>query len=340
MVTGPIVVPLTHSPTARQTIEYAAEHAGDAPLHLVYLISGDIETPEGKDELADGESLLELAKAWIEETHEIQAMDITTQLLGRGEYLHTASRYAEILAQYCEQHGIDSVIVDPNYRANTLETLDQSNRDFFSNSGLTVITPSREIIREEHVGTGRSPAKLLSLFVVSYGFYLLLGDPFYWFDIITGAAVAGIVALTLGNFTWSRDPVFPDSIFRTIRFALYIPYLIFEIIKANLIISTVILRPSLPIDPKLTRVDMKVGSGLPLLALANSITLTPGTLTVRGNDQRLIVHTLLPAARKDLFAGSLERAVRFVFYGRQYASVPSPEERGDATIIDDIGDTE
>ena len=340
MISGPIIVPLTHSQTARQTVEYAVELAGESPVHIVYLLGGHTDTPEGQDELADGEDLLDLATAWIGESIGEESPTIVTNVLGQDHYPHTAKGYATILTKYSEEHGIEDVVYDPNYRIETIESLATPIRERLEESGLRVHSPSRDIIRDEHVTTGRSPAKIYSLFVVSYGFYLLLGDPLYWFDILTGAAVAGIVAITLGNLTWSRDPTFPGSIIRTIRFGLYVPYLIVEIVKANLIISTVILRPSLPIDPKLTRVDTKVGSGLPLLALANSITLTPGTLTVRGNDQRLIIHTLLPAARKDLFGGSLERAVRFVFYGKRYAALPSPEERGDAVILDEVGESE
>ena len=69
--------------------------------------------------------------------------------------------------------------------------------------------------------------------------------------------------------------------------------------------------------------------------LANSITLTPCTQTVRADDQELYVHSLVPFAREGLFDGALERWVRFVFYGREAARFPTPRERGDTEILQD-----
>jgi multicomponent Na+:H+ antiporter subunit E len=111
------------------------------------------------------------------------------------------------------------------------------------------------------------------------------------------------------------------------RRVLYVPYLLWEIAKANLAIAYVVLHPSLPIDPEMVEFDAAVWSALAVTTLANSITLTPGTLTVDVTQRHFTVHTLTPSSREDLFAGSLERAVRLVFYGRSIARIPSPIER-------------
>jgi len=177
--------------------------------------------------------------------------------------------------------------------------------------------------------------RLFATFLLSYGFYLVLGDPTYWFDLLTGAAVAGIVAVSLARVTFTVPLDRVQSPLRiVVRFTIYIPYLLWEIVKANLAVSAVI-RPSMPIEPTLTRVNSRVRSGLPLLlALANSITLTPGTLTVRATNQQLLVHTLIPTARDDLFDGGRERAsdsIRLLRSG--FGGDPPPRERGDAEIV-------
>ena len=130
-----------------------------------------------------------------------------------------------------------------------------------------------------------------------------------------------------------HDPTLADSPKRMLRGVLYVPYLLYEIIVSNLVVARVILDPSVEIDPRMTTVRAFVGSGFPLTMLANSITLTPGTLTVKADDQTLYVHSLLPFAREGLFDGSLERWVRFVFYGREAARFPSPRDRGDAEVL-------
>lgn len=331
MVAEGVLVPIADTRTARRTIDVAVSMADGGAIHLVYATPGDEETPEGERQHEQGGDLLERARAWV---HEDGATEVETALLGAGEYLFGPDDYARVFGEYADDHALDRIVIDPEYWEDTFGPMLASFERALATTGLAVTTAQVTRPARHHRVAGRwSPAKVGSLFLVSYAFYLLLGDPFYWFDIVTGAAVAGIVAILLGNVTWSRDPTYPGSIVRTVRFAIYIPYLLWEIIKANIVISTVILRPSMPIDPRMTRMSAKVGGGLPLLSLANSITLTPGTLTVRGNDQRLIVHTLLADAREDLFDGRLERAVRFVFYGRERAGIPSPRERGDVEVL-------
>jgi multicomponent Na+:H+ antiporter subunit E len=66
---------------------------------------------------------------------------------------------------------------------------------------------------------------------------------------------------------------------------------------------------------------------MPVTTLANSITLTPGTLTIDVARQHFLVHALIPGAEDDLLEGTLERLVRFVFYGRESARIATPRER-------------
>jgi len=68
--------------------------------------------------------------------------------------------------------------------------------------------------------------------------------------------------------------------------------------------------------------------GLPVTSLANSITLTPGTVTVDVRERHFHVHALTQSARDGIYEGGLERAIRFVFFGRAAARIPSPRERG------------
>lgn len=330
-----LLVPVSDTSTCRQTVEYAVRQAGSGSVHLVAVVSGDTEVPEGKQERDYARTFLNRAEAWAQEDAASTDIDIELGIVGEQEYLFGPDSIAKVLGEYARANELQGVVVDPEYWPDVVGPMRSSFEQTLDEQGLEVyVAPVSRPARHERLGGRGSPTKIASLFGISLVFYLILGDPFYWFDLITGVAVAAVVALLLGNVTFARQPRFPQSIYRNARFAVYIPYLLFEIIKANLVIATVILHPRLPIDPKLTRVNTKVEGGLPLLALANSITLTPGTLTVEGNDQRLVVHTLLADAREDLFDGRLERAVRFVFYGRSHARIASPRERGDTEIIE------
>lgn len=113
-----------------------------------------------------------------------------------------------------------------------------------------------------------------------------------------------------------------------------------ELLTANVDVAYRVLAPSMPIEPAVVEVPLRVQSDLAITTIANSITLTPGTLTVRVEGRSLTVHTLMPGAREDLFDGGLERGVRFVFYGRQAMAIGSPRERDETEVLQppDAGD--
>ncbi|ELY83009.1 monovalent cation/H+ antiporter subunit E [Natrinema gari] len=334
-----LLVPLSDTVTVRQTVGYAVqsglEAADSLECHLVVAMPYDADVPQSDRYSDDADGLLSRAQNWAEEDAGGADVTIETTTLGADEYLFGPRDYAESFDAYADEHGIDRVVLDPEYQpgvtAQMLQPLERElDRIGLAYDEAPVDRPAR---RGRLNGGPEGFDRQFATFLISYGFYLLLGDPSYWFDLVTGAAVAGIVAISLAQVTFTVPPDRVQSPLRVVRFALYIPYLLWEIVKANIAVSAVILRPSMPIEPTLTRVNSRVRSGLPLTALANSITLTPGTLTVRANNQQLLVHTLIPGARDDLFDGGLERGIRFVFYGRKSAAIASPRERDDAEIV-------
>lgn len=90
----------------------------------------------------------------------------------------------------------------------------------------------------------------------------------------------------------------------------YWPWLFWEILKSAWSVTKVILNPALPISPTMTvvRASQKTAAGI--ATYANSITLTPGTITtaVRGND--LIIHALVAGGADDLEGGGMDARVR------------------------------
>jgi multicomponent Na+:H+ antiporter subunit E len=333
-----LLVPLSDTVTVRQTVGYAVEsgleNADALECHLVVAMPYDADVPESGRHREDAEGLLSRARNWVEEDAGGADVTIETATLGADEYLFGPRDYADVFDAYADAHGIDRVVLDPEYQPGVTARILQPLERELDRIGLAYDeAPVERSTRRGRLAGSEDFDRLFATFVISYGFYLVLGDPTYWFDLLTGAAVAGIVSVSLAQVTFSVPLDRVQSPIRVVRFALYIPYLLWEIVKANVAVSAVILRPSMPIEPTLTRVNSRVRSGLPLTALANSITLTPGTLTVRATDQQLLVHTLIPGAREDLFDGGLERAIRFVFYGRESAAIPSPRERDDAEIV-------
>jgi multicomponent Na+:H+ antiporter subunit E len=279
------------------------------------------------------EELLSQIEVWVREDLGLEdgdelPLEVVTAIVGKREYLFSPSDYSRVITNYARAHSIERIVLDPEYDPAGSTPLLAPLATELSRAGLDVEqAPVERPTRRSRLGSVLRPGKFFATFVISLGFYLLLGDPFYWFDLLTGTASALLTAGVLSRVTFDRDPTFRRAIPQLGRFALYAPYLLWEIIKANVQLAYVILHPSLPIDPSVVEYDGAVWGSLPTTTLANSITLTPGTLTIDVVEEHFYVHALIPDARDGLLQGSLERAVRFVFYGRAAMRIPSPYER-------------
>ena len=89
----------------------------------------------------------------------------------------------------------------------------------------------------------------------------------------------------------------------------FLPWLAWEIIKANIDVARIILTPRLPISPVLFKVKASQKTEVGMVAYANSITLTPGTVTVDvdGASSEFTVHAITVAAADELERGRMDR---------------------------------
>ncbi len=101
--------------------------------------------------------------------------------------------------------------------------------------------------------------------------------------------------------------------FAAFGIALYLPWLLREIFRANVEVIRACLRADLDINPALVKVKTKSDSDLAKTLFANSITLTPGTVTIEVEPNRLLVHALYEdAAGPMAFAEMDERSCRAI----------------------------
>ena len=89
----------------------------------------------------------------------------------------------------------------------------------------------------------------------------------------------------------------------------YFPWLIVEIAKSAWAVTKIILHPRLPISPTMTVVRASQRTTVGVATYANSITLTPGTITVGVDGNELTVHALVREGALDLEAGGMDRRV-------------------------------
>ena len=130
--------------------------------------------------------------------------------------------------------------------------------------------------------------KLLSALVVLFAFWLALSFNVQPAFLVVGALLTALVAV----ITLSRQPCYEWMLnpLRLLYLLLYVPYFVYYCVKANLDVAYRVLHPDVPIKPGIVKVTTELKSDLAKTFLANSITLTPGTLTVDMVGQDLYVH--------------------------------------------------
>ncbi|MDE2836166.1 MAG: Na+/H+ antiporter subunit E [Chloroflexota bacterium] len=139
--------------------------------------------------------------------------------------------------------------------------------------------------------------------------------------LVVGAVVAVLgTALTHWLFAGDQDPRFMHVPYPFLWFVrgffrslLYIPWLLWEILVSNLHVAYLVLHPRLPVEPNLVGFDTSLQSETAQVLLAQSITLTPGTVTVDVTDGRFIVHCLSNKSRQGMEEGSIQRKVAGIF---------------------------
>lgn len=94
-----------------------------------------------------------------------------------------------------------------------------------------------------------------------------------------------------------------------LRAVVYWAWLAKEIVKANIDVARRILDPKLPISPTLVRVKTSQKSELGQVIYANSITLTPGTVSILVSEGSILVHAVARELAADLETGEMDRRV-------------------------------
>jgi multicomponent Na+:H+ antiporter subunit E len=127
------------------------------------------------------------------------------------------------------------------------------------------------------------------LFVTLFFFWVLLNGSLAIDVLIIGAIAAFVIAFFFrSNLAWfSELRLTPKALFTTVA---YILYYIKELVKSNVNVASIVLSPDLPLNPGIVKVRTKLKTSMGRMLLVNSITLTPGTLTVDMDGEWLYIH--------------------------------------------------
>ena len=149
--------------------------------------------------------------------------------------------------------------------------------------------------------------RALSLFLLLFAFWLLLSGHYdLWFMGLgfISSASAVLLARRMGIVDAEGLPL--DLVPGLLRYA---PWLFGTVIRANVDVARRILHPRLPITPTVIRVPAEQRTAPGRVSYANSITLTPGTISLEVSDDEIEVHALSVDAAEDLQSGEMGRRV-------------------------------
>jgi multicomponent Na+:H+ antiporter subunit E len=147
----------------------------------------------------------------------------------------------------------------------------------------------------------------LSSALVLFVFWLLLSGYFTLFLVSVGALTAiGIVLLAHRMNVIDHEG---HPIHLSWRVLAYWPWLIKEIAKSAWEVSRIIVNHALPISPTLVRAKTSQKTPVGVVTYANSITLTPGTISVDVKQDEILVHALTRDGAEGLLEGEMDRRV-------------------------------
>ncbi|MDQ2092162.1 Na+/H+ antiporter subunit E [Marimonas arenosa] len=133
--------------------------------------------------------------------------------------------------------------------------------------------------------------RIIGAFVVLVVLWLLLSGIYTPMIVGLGVASAGLAVLVVRRMDLvDSDPV--ELALKPLGFPLYLFWLLGEIAKANWAVTRIILAAQMPIRQHLFAVQVTQKTDLGQVIFANSITLTPGTITVETEPERFLVHAV------------------------------------------------
>ncbi len=132
-------------------------------------------------------------------------------------------------------------------------------------------------------------SRRIALFIAGLIIWLLLSWTLNYQEIIIGAVIALISAGMFGGYL----PLEAKKLLNPVRWfwlLVYIPVFIWQCLKANVDVALRVLSPGLNLKPGIVKIKTSLKTEIARVFLANSITMTPGTLTVEIQDDTLYIH--------------------------------------------------
>jgi len=125
----------------------------------------------------------------------------------------------------------------------------------------------------------------------------------------------GLLCCLLVTYLASRKEIIDEEghpVHLTFQLLAYFPWLYYEMVLANLQVAYHVWNPKSVLSPLLIKVPYKTQSDLVTVIFANSITMTPGTVTVSVDEKKkeILVHALTEKFAKELLSGRMQERIQ------------------------------
>ncbi|MCK5914877.1 MAG: Na+/H+ antiporter subunit E, partial [Deltaproteobacteria bacterium] len=128
-------------------------------------------------------------------------------------------------------------------------------------------------------------------FVLLFLFWLLLSGHYDVFHISIGIFCCLLISYTSSDFLFLHVGA-DDTHLIVPRLLMYIPWLFYQIILSNIHLVKLVFSPISRLNRRILPYPTKLTNGLALVTFANSITLTPGTITIELEKDTFYIHAI------------------------------------------------
>lgn len=179
-----------------------------------------------------------------------------------------------------------------------------------------------KIISPKEAKLARWQTKITAIgieYVLLFIFWILISGHYQLKYLLIGAGASALVTYLTHDLLYTRHSgktIAPGARFTlscSVRLIAYIPWLVWAIIKANIQVAILIMHPKMPVDPGFLQFKTQMKRKISQVTLANSITLTPGTITVDLSNDTYIVHAITRKAACDLESALMQNKAGTIF---------------------------
>ena len=136
----------------------------------------------------------------------------------------------------------------------------------------------------------------------------------FWFilsghttPLLLSLGIASVLLVIWLMHRMERKDQSPARMIFSLEFVSYVGWLAWQVLVANIDVARRIWDPDLPIEPSWRKIKVSLKQPLLKTIYANSITLTPGTVTTEVGEDYFVVHALNAASIDELQAGAMEK---------------------------------